>query len=74
MYLVHQKLLQFVFNQALSIFLVSIVSNQSKYDDYLAGKVALTADEAEGLSCLTKNVLTVIQEFYLLTLALGIMV
>lgn len=37
------------FNQALSIFLVSIVSNQSKYDDYLAGKVALTADEAEGL-------------------------
>jgi cytochrome c peroxidase len=37
------------FNQALSIFLISIVSNQSKYDEYLAGKTSLTTDENEGL-------------------------
>ncbi len=37
------------FNQALSTFLISIVSNQSKYDDYLAGKVSLTTNEQEGL-------------------------
>lgn len=37
------------FNQALSTFLISFVSNQSKYDDYLAGKVSLTTTEQEGL-------------------------
>lgn len=37
------------FFQALSIFVISIVSNDSKYDAYLAGKTALTTDEKDGL-------------------------
>lgn len=37
------------FNQALSTFLISMVSNQSKYDEYLAGKTNLTSTEQAGL-------------------------
>lgn len=36
-------------SQALSAFLVSMVSNDSKYDEYLAGKTTLTTAETEGL-------------------------
>ena len=38
------------FNQALSAFMISIVSNQSRYDDYIAGNTAaLNTSEKEGL-------------------------
>jgi cytochrome c peroxidase len=36
-------------SQALSAFLVSMVSNDSKYDEYLAGKTTLTTAETEGM-------------------------
>lgn len=36
-------------SQALSTFLISMVSNDSKYDDYLAGKITLTTDEIQGM-------------------------